>query len=141
MVTPSGCPEYSVCRTGVGERQNMTLALLQGFKSVLAELNTQAVKHNVQLDRFKRLEVLNPQFLCTHDTTWETNKPLLKLPNHFFDEWNRYVTMDVAKAKAVDDTVQFWHNNQVAWQNMPQYRCAPLRCQRMLKQRSAWLEF
>ena len=40
--------------------------------------------------------------------TWETNKPLLKLLDHFFDEWNTYVTMDVAKAQAVDDTVQFW---------------------------------
>ena len=83
-------------------------ALLQVFKSVLVELNTQALKHKVQLDRFKSLELLNPQFLCTHDTTWETNKPLLKLPDHFLDEWNGYVTMDVAKAQSIDDTLQFW---------------------------------
>ena len=32
----------------------------------------------------------------------------VRFASHFFDEWNRYVTIDVAKAQAVDDTVQFW---------------------------------
>ena len=49
--------------------------------------------------------------------------------------------MDVAKAQAIDDTVQLWHNKQVAWQNMPQLCCPPLQRQWMLKERPPWLEF
>ena len=31
---------------------------------------------------------------------------ILKLPEHFVEDWNRYVTMDVGKAHAADDVVQ-----------------------------------
>ena len=30
---------------------------------------------------------------------------MLKLPEHFVEDWNSYVTMDVAKAQAADDVV------------------------------------